>query len=114
MARITRGLVLAALDQYDYDAFGLRVVWEDPPGDGDMLGPSRVWIDGDPTDEYLRGVSAIEVTPRKIDRALELITGYLGKHVILVGANSFEYGEDEGEIVLIDAQVLEVWTRETK
>jgi hypothetical protein len=110
MHTLTKEAVIEALREYEYSAFGLRV-FEEPPEDGDILEPSRVWVDGEPTDEILSGTSAVRVYPRVINGALKELRCYQGEYVALLGSNVYEDGEDAGEVVLEDAQVLEIWRR---
>lgn len=97
----------AAAAEYDYDHFGLRIT-DDLPEDGEILPPSRRWDDGVPTDETLPGTSCLSLD-RGATRALRLAAAYVGAYVILVGGNRAESGEDEGEAVIRDAQVLAAW-----
>lgn len=95
----------------DYDVVGVRVV--DPEyADynaqiGDVLGPSHVWEDGVPTNEMLSGTSAIGV-----DRGYMLSAtdnrGYYGNRVLVVGGDVSEGGNDIGEVIIMDAVVLDV------
>lgn len=64
---------------------------------------SKVWIDGDETDEELDGVCAMNIN------ALDAIHGaYFGRCVLILGSNSADYGEDAGEIIMQDAKVLAI------
>lgn len=70
---------------------------------------SSIWIDGDETDDTLDGVSAT-----KIDR-MYLYDGdhfqygyYYGDYVAILGSDNAEYGEDDGELIMIDPVVLAV------
>ena len=69
---------------------------------GETLDNSFVWVDGEITDEELNGTCAI-----RIDDA-ELAKGYYGDHVAIIGGDSVEYGQDLGEIIIRNAEVLEV------
>ena len=69
---------------------------------GEILDNSFVWVDGEMTDEELDGTCAV-----KLEDA-ELIKGYFGDHIAIIGSDSMEYGQDLGEIILRDAEVLEV------
>jgi len=68
---------------------------------GDILAPSHVWVDGDPTDETLPGTCAFCSAPTDG-------TKYMGDCLIVVGGDIAEYGEDDGEIIIEDAEVLAV------
>ena len=54
------------------------------------------------TDEELDGTCAIMLNDAKLANA------YFGDHVAIIGSDSMEYGQDLGEIILRDAEVLEV------
>ena len=84
-------------DEYAYDFIGVRVQ-ESEFNKGEILDNSYVWVDGEMTDEELDGTCAI-----RIDDA-QLAVSYFGKHVAVIG----EYGEDLGEIIIREAEVLEV------
>ena len=38
----------------------------------------------------------------------ELAKGYFGDHIAIIGGNNMEYGEDLGEIIIKNAEVMEV------
>lgn len=64
---------------------------------------SKVWVDGDETDEELDGVSAMNIN------ALDAVQGYyFGACVLILGSNYAGYGEDAGEIIMRDAKVLAI------
>jgi hypothetical protein len=81
---------------------------------GQIAPKSYRWDDGHPTREQLSGTSAIEIRGAgDVDRAVKMSEGYGsdGWQVALLGSNSWEGGEDRGEIVMHDAKVLAVWRR---
>lgn len=84
-----------------YEIIGVRVQ-ENEFIEGEILDNSFVWIDGEMTDEELDGTCAV-----KLEDA-ELAKGYFGEHVAIIVGESFTYGEDLGEIIIRDAEVLEV------
>lgn len=43
-----------------------------------------------------------------ISHALELVKIYSGKHLYIIAGDTMEYGNDEDEIIIRDAEVLEV------
>lgn len=88
-------------DAYDYGYIGIRVS-ENEFTEGEILDNSFVWVDGKMTDEELDGTCAIMLKDAKLANA------YLGDHVAIIGGNNMEYGQDLGEIILRDAEVLEV------
>lgn len=85
----------------DYEYIGVRVQ-ENEFVKGEILDNSFVWVDGEITDEELDGTCAV-----KLEDA-ELAKGYFGDHVAIIGGNYMEYGQDLGEIIIRDAEVLEV------
>lgn len=70
---------------------------------GDILPPSRLWDDGEPTEEVLDGTSAID--PRKAP----LLSQYLGRYLYLLAGDYHTYGQDEGEVILRPAKVIDMW-----
>lgn len=89
------------MDNSEYEYIGVRVQ-ENEFSLGEILDNSFVWVDGEMTDEELDGTCAV-----KLEDA-ELANGYYGNHVAIIGSNSMEYGQDLGEIILRDAEVIEV------
>lgn len=85
----------------EFEYIGVRVQ-ENAFTEGESLDNSFVWVDGEMTDEELGGTCAV-----KLEDA-ELANGYFGEHVAIIGSNSMEYGQDLGEIILKDAEVMEV------
>lgn len=94
---------LIAEDAYEF--YGLRITGEALPV-GEIAPESRVWIDGEITDELLDGTSAVKVTASSIDRAMRMLSIYPGAHLSLLGSFAMTYGEDDGEIVMREAVVL--------
>lgn len=85
----------------EYEYIGVRVQ-ENEFTKGEILDNSFVWVDGEITDEELDGTCAV-----KLEDA-ELAKGYFGDHVAIIGGDYMEYGQDLGEIIIRDAEVLEV------
>ena len=104
----------------DNDYVGLRVT-EDPLEVGNDVPDSRVWDDGEPTNEKLDGASAIEID----DNANSVLAvlkqagiiknprggGYFGKHVAIIASNQATYGVDQNEIILKTADVIATFVR---
>lgn len=88
-------------ETYDYRYIGVRVS-EYEFKKGEILNNSFIWSDGEMTDEELDGTCAIQL------KDAELSNAYLGNHVALIGSDSMEYGQDLGEMILRNAEVLEV------
>ena len=110
------------INNSDYDEVGIRVEDVDTPlGVGDDLPPSRVWIDGELTDELLDGTSTYGVNGSGgVGRALKDMGlsrergehGYYGNVIYLVAGDRASVGEDFGERVIKDAKVIAVYIRE--
>lgn len=63
---------------------------------------SHVWDDGNDTGVELDGICVVDV------RSLKQACSYFGDHVAIIGGNSYEYGEDAGEIIIHDPVVIEI------
>lgn len=85
----------------EYDRIGIRVQ-ENEFKKGEILNNSYIWIDGEMTDDELDGTCAVN-----LDDA-ELAKGYYGDHIALIAGDYTEWGQDLGEIIITNAQVLEV------
>lgn len=80
--------------------------------DGELVYPEV----GDPESPYygffdageLNGTCAIRVNENSINEVLEAVKMYSGKHIYLIGGDSIEHGNDDGEIIINDAEVLGV------
>lgn len=94
----------------EYDHYGLRAHRGVEVVVGQSLGNSRVWIDGECTDEELDGISALEVKADTIDAVIANLAGYAwaDEPIVLVAGNSRSWGEDAGEIVIPDNICLAV------
>ncbi|HEX5508933.1 MAG TPA: hypothetical protein VFX37_10560 [Pseudolabrys sp.] len=101
----------------EHEYYGLRVTQD--PIDPNNIQPSRVWINGKPTQEFLSGPSAIGIrSEQDIERALknagygnEPGPFYHGEHVALIGGNRIEHGEDYGEYIFHDPTVIGQWRK---
>lgn len=125
-----RSLVEQYSDEYEH--FGLRClsVYRDAvpaPAVGDVLSPSSVWVDGEPTDEELSGTSALwigdeaesdgrwirTVTDDEGMRKARALASYYGQYVVLIAGNYASSGVDLDETIIRDATVLAVFDRGT-
>lgn len=94
----------------DYEKVCIRTQ-EVPFELGEMTHESKVWADGDETEDTIGGISATDCTSRAVAMHTERNpkTGYyFGEHIAIVCGNDFEHGEDDGEIILKDAVVVEI------
>lgn len=110
------------IDQSEFDHFGIRIEdVMDPVAEGEVLRPSRVWVDGEPTDEILGGTSTLGIKGNiDVPRAMQMLGatskntqgGYFGKVIYLVGGYDSYPGEDAGERIIPDATVIGVYIRD--
>lgn len=83
----------------EYDAVAIRVQ-ESPFELGRIDHISHIWDDNDDTGVELDGICA--------SKSIIECQCYYGEHVAILGSNKFEYGEDADEVIMQDAQVLEI------
>ena len=93
-------------DQYGY--FGIRIDCDVDYKVGDFAADSRVWDDGNATDDTLDGTSCIGVNINNIDKSVKLVNSYYGNRVYIVAGNVMEYGEDAGEYIIQNAKVIAI------
>lgn len=123
--------ILSIIAQDEFEAYGVRAMTICNESDallpapevGSILANSRVWDDGRVTDEELDGTCALGISViytddddvdeiKNIMQVLHsLDTTYTGRYIVLLGAYSSTVGEDAGEEILCNAQVLAVWDR---
>ena len=82
---------------------GIRVQ-EDEFSLGELDHNSRVWVDGEITEEELCGVCALDI--RKFDETVK--NCYFGDHMALIASDSAMMGGDDYEIIIENAEVIEV------
>lgn len=85
---------------YEYEYIGVRVQ-EQEFSLGKMVHVSHVWDNGTDTGIELDGVCVSRISSLGANE-------YFGEHVAIVCGYSAEYGEDEGELVIHDAEVVAV------
>lgn len=66
---------------------------------------SRRWEDGEPTEDLLEGLSAIDASRRDLAKLCQDYW-WCGDYVYILGAYTATWGEDIGEIVLKEPEVL--------
>lgn len=104
--------ILSVIESYDgsAEAFGLRS--DDRQIQiGEIFPVSRVWDDGKATEEMLDGTSVTgfryaEDAAKALD--LQMSVYNYGQPLYLVAGSVNSYGEDEGEYILEDAEVLAI------
>lgn len=104
--------ILSVIENYDgsADAFGLRSDDRDLQI-GEIFPASRVWEAGEATEELLDGTSVTgiryaEDAAKALD--LQLSVYNYSQPLYLVAGTVNSYGEDEGEYILEDAEVLAI------
>lgn len=95
----------------EYEYYGVRAHrGEATVGAG--LGNSRVWIDGDCTDDELPGISTLKVTAESVESMIDALgsRGYLfgDATIVLVGGYAGQWGEDADEYIIRDNVCLGV------
>lgn len=63
---------------------------------------SVVWIDGEETEEELNGACGLALDD------VQLINNYYNDHIAIIAGDRYEWGQDTGELIIEDAQVVEV------
>ena len=91
----------------DYYLVGIRCQ-EVPFEMGEMDHVSHIWQDGEDTGEKLTGVCVISARCAHRVFCGPAYTIYPGTHVAIVGSNYGYGGEDDGELVLENAEVIEI------
>lgn len=99
--------MISIIEAGEYEYYGLRAHRGAAPAEiGQSLGNSRVWVDGDCTDDELDGISAIRV--RAGDDIAAVIARLRSEYcwadeaIVLVGGYSASHGQDRGEIIILD------------
>lgn len=96
-----KAIAMQVIDKYEgYEYIGLRV--QDSThglhvGD-EIEHESNVWDDGEMLDETVGGICAVSAS-LAAEHTLRF-GAYPGQVVVVIGANSAEYGNDDGEIIL--------------
>ena len=85
----------AAKAEYGWDSIGIRIQEDIPFTVGPINHVSRVWIDGEETEEELPGICAISAT------CINILCKAATCDVV-------QYGDDLGEVIMSDAEVVEV------
>lgn len=108
--------IASIIAEGEYDRYGLRAHRSEAVV-GETLGKSRVWVDGDITDEELPGISTIRIESadavEATVRRLESEYCWDEETIVLVGGNSGEWGVDDGEYIIRDNVCLAVVSRRT-
>lgn len=103
--------ILEAAQKYtnDYEIIGIRTQ-EEPFELGRINHTSHIWDNGDDTGDTLDGISATIINSQAIimhsDEHTYFSGFYFGNHKAIIGGNRFEYGEDDGELIIKDPVVV--------
>lgn len=100
------------IEESEFAYIGLRVDGcEYNPGD--YAADSRVWDDGDVTEDTLNGTSTLWVRKDDNERDIETVIAelepyeWLGGYMTVVGSFGNDgWGEDAGELIIRDAEVM--------
>lgn len=94
----------------EYTYFGIRTQYEPFEQLGKISHVSKVWDDGEETDEDLDGICATDVSGYAIRMHTEdFVEGsYFGDHIAILASNDADYGNDPDELVMKDAVVLHI------
>lgn len=122
--------ILAAIQNDDsYSDFGLRVIpgeFSEPIAIGGSIPNSFVWSNGDKTDEEIPGVSTAGIdshTLQSVVRAIKNLGAhgkpgpngyYFGDRIVLVKGERVSSGEDVGETIIADPEVVGIWRKPTQ
>lgn len=85
---------------WDYEFVGVRVQEQDFEL-GTIEHLSHVWDNGDDTGVELDGICVCSLERLGVNN-------YFGDHVAIICGNEAEYGEDDGELIIRDAEVVKV------
>lgn len=99
----------------DFAVIAIRTQ-EVPFAPGIIKHVSKVWADGEELETELDGVSATLINSKSLIMHSSEHTGmsgfYYGNYQAIIGGNDYELGEDEGEVIIKDALVLDFWEKE--
>lgn len=100
---IQRAREVADTLSYDYAKIGIRV--QDVPFElGPMSHLSHIWENNNDTGEELDGVCAQDInTIGTCENDY-----YFGDYIAIIAGNTYTYGQDAGEIIIEDAEVVEI------
>jgi hypothetical protein len=100
----------AALERHDNMILALRIIHDEHADydiqPGEYCRPSYRWEDGECTDEVLSGTSAIDA--RMLLGYNGAPTSYYGDRILVITGTDQVRGEDDCEVVINDAIVLEI------
>ena len=100
------------IESNSYEYYGIRIEDRVEYNIGDYTNKSRIWDNGNPTENTLNGTSCIGIPYNScledIVRAITTAGIYYGTSCYLIAGNSMEFGEDAGEYIIQNAEVVEI------
>jgi hypothetical protein len=105
--------IIKAAESYkqDYEIVAIRTQ-EIPFELGETSHLSKVWVDGTETDECLDGISGTHIDSRSVrmhSSEHNAWSGYYyGDYTAIICGNEYTIGEDDGEVVIMDAVVVKI------
>lgn len=99
------------IESGEYEHYGIRAHRSEAIV-GQSLGNSRIWVDGECTDEELDGISTIKVS--EVDDIDAIVSKLRNEYcwenetIVLVGGYYGSHGEDAGEFIIRDNVCLAV------
>jgi hypothetical protein len=105
--------IIEAAESYeeDYEVVGIRTQ-EIPFELGAISHLSKVWYDGEETDDFLEGICCTSINSHSVkmhSSEHDSWSGYYyGDYAAIVCGNEYTMGEDDGEVVIMDAVVVKI------
>lgn len=116
MKRLTIAEIREIAKKYEgeYEVIAIRTQDTEPFKLGEMDHESKVWEEGEETNEYVGGVCATDVFSSGIRMhsseygQVAYCGYYFGDYQAIIAGNHYKLGEDDGEIIISDPIVLEI------
>ena len=96
----------AAKAEYGWANVGIRIQEDIPFTLGPIDHVSNVWADGEDTGEELPGICTLSA--ENMQQLCKYAACYFGNHVAILAGDIAGCGEDPGELILANAEVVEV------
>lgn len=107
LTREQRERIAAIAEEYNWDYECIAVRKQAEPFElGEINHVSHIWDNGEDTGEELSGLCAIKADA--LDTSARVNGDYFGDHIAVIAGNSYEYGEDAGEVIISDPVVIAV------
>lgn len=112
MARLSINELRQLAQKYDaYEVVAIRTQ-ETPFTLGEMTHQSKVWIDGNETDDNVGGVCATDIDSYGLkmhSSESDTYSGfYFGDHQAIIAGYRYQLGVDDGEVIIYDPVVVEI------